>query len=162
LFYEYYPRLVKYAEGFVFDKQVCEDIVQNLFIYFWERTDWIVIEQSIKAYFYQSVKNRCLNYLRDMHIQDKHKLLYLESMLNDDDSAAWVDPEIISQIERSIEKLPPRMASLFRLKYLEGKKYREIATEKNISENTVKTQVQRAKEKLRNLLLESTSLNFFL
>jgi RNA polymerase sigma-70 factor (ECF subfamily) len=54
------------------------------------------------------------------------------------------------------------MASLFRLKYLEGKKYREIATEKNISENTVKTQVQRAKEKLRNLLLESTSLNFFL
>jgi RNA polymerase sigma-70 factor (ECF subfamily) len=83
-------------------------------------------------------------------------------MLNDDDSAAWVDPEIISQIERSIEKLPPRMASLFRLKYLEGKKYREIATEKNISENTVKTQVQRAKEKLRNLLLESTSLNFFL
>jgi len=162
LFYEYYPRLVKYAEGFVFDRQVCEDFVQNLFIYFWEKTDRIIIEQSIKAYFYQSVKNRCLNYLRDIHIQDKHKLLYLESMLNNDDSSNWVEPEIISQIEKAIEKLPPRMASLFQLKYLEGKKYREIASEKNISENTVKTQIQRAKEKLRTLLLESASLNFFL
>lgn len=162
LFYEYYPRLVKYAEGFVFDRQVCEDFVQNLFIYFWEKTDRIIIEQSIKAYFYQSVKNRCLNYLRDIHIQDKHKLLYLESMLNTDDSATWVDPDIVCQVEKAIEKLPPRMASLFRLKYLENKKYREIAIEKNISENTVKTQIQRAKEKLRTLLLESASLNFFL
>jgi RNA polymerase sigma-70 factor (ECF subfamily) len=162
LFYEYYPRLVKYAEGFVFDRQACEDIVQDLFIYFWERTDRIIIEQSIKAYLYQSVKNRCLNYLRDMHIQDKHKLLYLESMLNSDDSATWVDPDIVSQIEKAIEELPPLMSSLFRLKYLEGKKYREIASEKNISENTVKTQIQRAKEKLRILLLESASLKFFL
>ncbi|WP_172594443.1 RNA polymerase sigma-70 factor [Mariniphaga sediminis] len=162
LFYEYYPHLVRYAEGFVFDRQVCEDIVQNLLIYFWERTDLIKIEQSIKAYFYQSVKNRCLNYLRDIHIQDKHKLLYLESMLNDDDSATWLDPEIIMHIEKAIERLPLQMASLFRLKYVDGKKYREIATEKKISENTVKTQIQRAKEKLRNLLLESTSIKFFL
>jgi len=162
LFYEYYPCLLRYAEGFVFDKQACEDIVQNLFIYFWERTDWIIIEQSIKVYFYQSVKNRCLNFLRDMHIKDKHKLLYLESMLNNDDSTTWIEPEIVSHIEKAIEKLPPSMASLFRLKYLEGKKYREIATQKNISENTVKTQIQRAKEKLRNLLLETTSLKFLL
>ncbi len=162
LFYEYYPQLVKYAEGFVFNKQVCEDIVQNLFIYFWEKIDCVTVKQSIKAYFYQSVKNRCLNYLRDLHIQDKHKLLYLESVLNNDDSAAWADPQIISQIEKAIEKLPSRMASLFRLKYLENKKYREIATQKNISENTVKTQIQRAKEKLRILLLESTSLKFIL
>lgn len=162
LFHEYYPHLVRYAEGFVFDKQVCEDIVQNLLLYFWERTDLIKIEQSIKAYFYQSVKNRCLNYLRDIHIQDKHKLLYLESMLNDDDSATWLDPEIIMLIEEAIEKLPLQMSSLFRLKYMDGKKYREIAAEKNISENTVKTQIQRAKEKLRNLLLESTSIKFFL
>ena len=162
MFYEYYPRLVKYAEGFVFDRQACEDIVQNLFIYFWEKTDCIIIEQSIKGYFYQSVKNRCLNHLRNIHIQDKHKLLYLESILNSDDSATWVDSDIGSQIEKAIEKLPPQMASLFQLKYLEGKKYREIASENNISENTVKTQIQRAKEKLRTLLLESASLKYFL
>jgi RNA polymerase sigma-70 factor (family 1) len=162
LFYEYYPHLVKYAEGFVFDKQICEDIVQNLFIYFWERTDWIIIEKSIKAYFYKSIKNRCLNYLRDMHIQDKHQLLYFENIMNNDDSTNWLDPEIISYVEEAIEKLPPRMASILRLKYLDGKKYREIAIQKNISENTVKTQIQRAKEKLRSLIFNSTSLKFLL
>ena len=162
LFYEYYSCLVKYAEGFVFDKQVCEDIVQNLFIHFWEQANWITIERSVKAYFYQSVKNRCLNHLRDIRIQDKHKLLYLEGLLNSDDADSWIDSELVGRIEKAIEKLPPRMASLFRLKYLEGKKYREIAAEVNVSENTVKTQVQRAKTKLRKLLLESTTLNFFL
>jgi RNA polymerase sigma-70 factor (ECF subfamily) len=162
LFCEYYLSLVKYAESFVFDRQVCEDIVQNLFIYFWERSDWITIEQSVKAYFYQSVKNRCLNHLRDMHIRDKHKLLYLESMISNYDSVDWGDLDLVVHIEKAIEKLPPRMASLFRLKYLENKKYHEIAIQENVSENTVKTQIQRAKEKLRRLLFESTSLKFFL
>ncbi|MDR1720699.1 MAG: RNA polymerase sigma-70 factor [Dysgonamonadaceae bacterium] len=161
LFYEYYPRLVKYAEGFVFDRQVCEDIVQDLFIYFWEKTDAIQLEQSIKAYFFQSVKNRCLNHLRDLHIHDTHRLLYLESMLNDDESD-WVDPEMISRIEAAITALPPQMASVFRMKYLDGLKYREISKLNNISENTVKTQIQRAKERLRQLLLQSTSVKFFL
>lgn len=32
LFYEYYPHLIRYAEGFLFDKQACEDIVQGLFV----------------------------------------------------------------------------------------------------------------------------------
>ena len=34
LFHEYYPHLIKYTEGFIFDKTACQDIVQNLFIYF--------------------------------------------------------------------------------------------------------------------------------
>ena len=56
LFYEYYPHLTRYAEGFIFEKQACEDIVQSLFVYFWENCEKIDIETSLKAYFYQSVK----------------------------------------------------------------------------------------------------------
>jgi RNA polymerase sigma-70 factor (family 1) len=162
LFYEYYPHLRRYAEGFIFDKQACEDIVQNLFIYFWEHTHRIDIQLSLKSYFYQSVKNRCLNYLRDIHIQDKHKILYLEALLNEDDSPGWPDLEIIKKAQDAIARLPPQMAELFKQKYLFGRKYHEIAEINNISENTVKTQLKRAKEKLRNTLLETGSLRFIL
>lgn len=162
LFYEYYPHLTRYAEGFIFEKHACEDIVQSLFVNFWENSERINIETSLKAYFYQSVKNRCLNHLRDLQIHDRHKLLYLEAALNDDDSSDWIDPEISFKIQEAIDKLPPQMAELFKQKYFEGKKYRELAELHDISENTVKTQLQRAKEKLRAILLDSTSLRFFL
>lgn len=161
LFYEYYPHLIRYAEGFVFDKQACEDIVQNLFIYFWENTQYIEITHSLKSYFYQSVKNRCLNYIRDIQVLDKHKILYIEALLNEDDSPGWVDLEILSKIQEAIAQLPAQMGELFKQKYLYGRKLQEIAEINNISENTVKTQLQRAKEKMRKMLLKSTSLKFF-
>jgi RNA polymerase sigma-70 factor (ECF subfamily) len=162
LFYEYYPHLTRYAEGFLFDKQTCEDIVQNLFIYFWENTHRIVIQLSLKSYFYQSVKNRCLNHLRDIHVHDKHKILYLEALLNEDDSPGWVDPEIIKKVQDAIAQLPPQMGELFKQKYLFGRKYNEIAENNQISENTVKTQLKRAREKMRKMLLESSSIRFIL
>lgn len=162
LFYEYYPHLTRYAEGFLFDKQTCEDIVQNLFIYFWENTHRIVIQLSLKSYFYQSVKNRCLNHLRDIHVHDKHKILYLEALLNEDDSPGWVDPEIIKKVQDAIAQLPPQMGELFKQKYLFGRKYHEIAEINQISENTVKTQLKRAREKMRKMLLESSSIRFIL
>lgn len=161
LFHEYYPHLTRYAEGFLFDKQACEDIVQNLFIYFWENTGRIEIQLSLKAYFYQAVKNRCLNHLRDIHVQDKHKILYLEALLNEDDSPGWVDLEITQKIQDAIAKLPPQMGDLFKQKYLFGRKIHEIAEINNLSENTIKTQLKRAKEKMRKMLLESSSLHFF-
>ena len=162
LFYEYYPHLTRYAEGFLFDKQTCEDIVQNLFIYFWENTHRIVIQLSLKSYFYQSVKNRCLNHLRDIQVHDKHKILYLEALLNEDDSPGWIDPEIIKKVQDAIAQLPPQMGELFKQKYLFGRKYHEIAENNQISENTVKTQLKRAREKMRKMLLESSSIRFIL
>ncbi len=77
LFKDYYPQLVRFAEGYIFDRQACEDIVQTLFVYFWENAETVELEVSVKAYFFQSVKNRCLNHLRDLHIHDRHNLLYM-------------------------------------------------------------------------------------
>jgi len=162
LFSNYYPHLVRFAEGYIFDTQACEDIVQNLFIHFWENAKTINIELSIKAYFFQSVKNRCINYMRDLQIHDRHNLLYIEGLLNQETYTELEDPEIIIQINAAIGKLPEQMAEIFKLKYLECKKIREIAELNQISENTVKTQLLRAKDKLRKILVESSNLKFFI
>jgi len=160
LFNNYYPRLVRFAEGYIFDKQACEDIVQNLFINFWENTENINLDLSVKAYFFQSVKNRCLNHLRDLQIHDRHNLLYIESLLNQENYEDFQDPEIIIHINAAISQLPEHMAEIVSLKYLDGKKLSEIAQFKNISENTVKTQLQRSKNKLRKILIETTTIKF--
>ncbi|MCK9639319.1 MAG: RNA polymerase sigma-70 factor [Prolixibacteraceae bacterium] len=162
LFSNYYPGLVRFAEGYLFDKQTCEDIVQNIFIYLWENAEKINFEVSVKAYFFQSVKNGCLNHLRNLQIHDRHNLLYIEALFNQEDADGKDDPEIVMQIRNAISKLPDQMAGVFKLKYLEGKKLKEIAHIKQISENTIKTQLLRAKDKLRKILMETTSVKFLL
>jgi RNA polymerase sigma-70 factor (ECF subfamily) len=69
--------------------------------------------------------------------------------------------EITQKIQDAITKLPPQMGELFKQKYLFGRKVHDIAEINNLSENTVKTQLKRAKEKMRKMLLDSSSLRFF-
>ena len=61
LFSDYYPILTRYAEGFIFDRHACEDIVQSMFLYFWENAGKLALTTSLKAYLYGAVKNKCLN-----------------------------------------------------------------------------------------------------
>jgi RNA polymerase sigma-70 factor (family 1) len=162
LFNNYYPQLLKFAEGYIFDRHECEDIVQTIFISFWENSGKMNLDLSIKAYFFQAVKNRCLNYLRDLQIRDRHNLIYIESLLRQENYEELQDPEIINQINAAIAQLPEQMAEIFKLKYFEGKKLKEIAVTNQITENTVKTQLQRAKDKLRKILIKNSSLKFYL
>jgi RNA polymerase sigma-70 factor (family 1) len=153
LFYEYYPLLTKYAEGFVFGREESEDIVQSFFIEFWGKADAINIQTSIKSYLYQSVKNRCLNYLRNLKVFDKHKLLYLEGMFSNNDGSNEFDPEWEDKVNLALNKLPSQMARVLRMKYMKGEKIVKIARTMNISENTVKTHLTRGKKRLHKQLL---------
>lgn len=161
MFHEYYPGLLRFSENIVFDREVGEDILQNLFIYIWEHSDYLKITSSLKSYLYTATKNRCLNYLRSRKIEDKHQLLYIEASISNLDENN-IEPEIFSQIQDAINSLPPKMGEVFRLRYEEERSIGEISKSLQLSENTVKTQLLRAKGKLRILLKESIGVNFFL
>lgn len=161
LFHRFYPGLTRFAEGFVFDRELSEDIVQALFIYLWEHAENLNINHSIKSYLYHAVKNRCINHLKSLKVQDQHHVLYVEALLNEN-HPDWENTEITKKVEDALATLPPKMVEIFKLKYLEERTVKEIAAQLEVSENTVKTQLLRAKEKLRDLLLKSLHLNFFL
>ena len=65
-FDKHYKELVVYANGFLFDKDASEDIVQEIFIYIWEHANKLNIETSLKGYLYTMVRNRCFNYLKSI------------------------------------------------------------------------------------------------
>ena len=161
LFFNYYSDLTRYAEGFVFRRTVCEDIVQNLFMYIWENADRITIRTSLESYLFRSVRNRCFNYLRSLRLADKYRILYFEAMLRMD-PVEGDEENIEKYIRLALNRLPDKMARIFELKYLQGKKLKEIAERLNISENTVKTQLRRAKARLREVLSQAPSLDVLL
>ena len=162
IFQEYYQPLLRFAERIVFNRDVCEDIIQSVFISLWENANSIQIRESLQAWLYQSVRYKGLVYLRDLNIHDKHKLIYLENMISEMvESEQNNTSELTKKINNAIEKLPYEMKKIFRLKYLEGLEVKEIATYFQISENTVKTQLKRAKRKLCGQLSRVSFICFY-
>jgi RNA polymerase sigma factor (sigma-70 family) len=65
LFREEFIPLTGLARGYVYNQDTAKEIVQEVFINLWLKRDSISTEKSITSYLFTSVRNRCLNYLRD-------------------------------------------------------------------------------------------------
>lgn len=151
-FNKHYKDLVIYANGYLFDKPASEDVVQEVYIYIWENAESINIKSSLKNYLYAMVRNKCLNYLKSIKITDSYDYLELNiSLITEQvfDSTSDNDKQIVyHQILRIVDTLPNKMQQIVKLKFLHNYKYAEIANELDVSINTVKTQLKRAKVKI--------------
>lgn len=158
LFRRFYRPLVMYALKFVPQQEEAEDIVQEVFIKFWEQQRFDMIDNYLRSYLYQSVRNRCLNMLESragITMQPMDLLLEF-SDTEMPDEAEW--NERIEEVYREVDKLPDRTREIFMAVVLNGKRYKEVAEDLGISVNTVKTSLSRALSTLRSNLNERTYL----
>ena len=65
LFREEIARLHNFAKQYVYDHDAAMDICQNVFVILWEKREDLDMQSNIRSYLYTSVRNRCLNYIRD-------------------------------------------------------------------------------------------------
>ena len=164
LFHKYYERLVIYAERFLFDRASSEDLVQEVFIHFWENSKSIHITTSLKAYLYRMVRNKGLNYLKSLKLTDdlesvnysnEHDFFYNSIETQEENGLKF------KKVIHLVDTMPDRMQEIFNLKYRESYSYAEISNELGISTNTVKTQLKRAKALLKNHFLFPLFFIFF-
>lgn len=155
VFERYYPGMVQYAYRFLYDQAVSEDLAQEIFIDLWENAASYDIKTSLKGYLFRSVRNRCLNHLKSIEVSDKQYLLDITISLSTDEriESLEVEDEALMQAkaEAILKGLPKKMRHIFRLKVVEGYTYAEIAAELDISINTVKTQLKRARARITKL-----------
>lgn len=155
-FKNHYEPLVVYANGYLFDNDSSQDIVQDVFIYIWEHASTLNVKTSLKGYMYAMVRNRCLNYLKSIKITDHLEILDFNINLITEhvfNSTSEEDKIIVyHQVLKIVDTLPERMQQIVRLKFLHNYKYAEIAAELGVSINTVKTQLKRAKARITELV----------
>ncbi len=150
LFDQYYTPLCLYALKFIDDFEKAEDIVQEVFIHFWEHRPYNYSISNIKAYLFTAVRNNSLNYLRKIK-QYKHELLDEQFELLEDniDNYSELDKKKV-QLYAELDLLPPQSKAIFERIIFEGMKYKEVANELNVSVNTVKTLFSRTLKRLRS------------
>ena len=153
LFDLYYMPLSIYSLKYCDSFEVAEDIVQDLFIKFWDEKLYMKLEESISPYLFKSVKN---NSLQAVKKQNKYFFEEIEDQVNVLLEDEYLDLEFLEQekqkLYNEIEALPLKSREVFKAIVLENQKYKEVALELGISVNTVKTHYSRALKQLRNSL----------
>jgi RNA polymerase sigma-70 factor (ECF subfamily) len=160
LFRELFKPLCGLGIKYVGDPDEARNLVHEVFITVWEKFDTLPPDTNYKSYLFTSVRNRCLNYLRD-----KKNHLPLEKMAESKFSEINTQletAELEKEIEMAINSLPEKCRQVFELNRMEGLKYAEIAEKLGISVKTVEAQMSKALSVLREHLKEFLTLIFFI
>lgn len=145
-FQKLYLPLGMYALRIVGDADIAEDLVADSFSKVWQKITEGVEFENFKSYIYMTVRNECLNYLRN-----KKETENIENI--PDITEESIDTsERDAKIWKAIDELPPKCREIFLLSKRDGLSNEEIAEELEISIKTVKNQITKAFSRLREAL----------
>ena len=149
LFDTYYEKLYLFAEKNIYDSDKAHDIVQDVFLKIWENAERLELTSSIQHYLFASVRNGCLNYLKSLQIEDRNNRKYAEAYIESQNVDMVDDEELLARVRQVLDELPEKCREVCLLRFVEGYKYAEIAARLDMNENTVKAQLHRGMERLK-------------
>lgn len=165
LYDEYYKVLVGYSLQITESREESEDIVQSVFGKIWEQPLAVREMTSLKAYLYNSVRNKSINSLRRRKVESAYIQYvvdrYQEYKAVGNEDGAFFSEEVYKELYRKIDQLPYRQRQVFLL-CMEGKSYKEIGEALQISRETVKVQKRKAIVKLKEALGDKSFILFLL
>jgi RNA polymerase sigma-19 factor, ECF subfamily len=156
LFKAHYKELHAYAGVMLRDADMAEEIVQGMFLKFWEKRELLNVQTSIKAYLYKCVYNDSMNYLKHQKVKTKYHDFAAYTMNNEHEPASSrVElSELEIKLQEALNELPEACRTIFQMSRFEELKYREIAEQLNLSIKTVENQMGKALKILRMKLAD--------
>jgi len=154
IFREFYEPLCLFAFKIVEDKDVAEEIVQEFFYRYWENRKQMKIKISLKSYFFQSIRNNALKYLRHETVKQKHASFVAHNNAQQSYFPDYGEKELQTIIEEVLHSLPERCSMIFRMNRFEELTYNAIAQKLSISVKTVEANMGKALKAFRNKLTE--------
>lgn len=139
-----------------------ESLVQEVFLKIWMNRENLDVNRSFDSYLFTVAKNILINHLRRL----VYKRRYVQDSLGQSDqyeqtaSGQLEYDELKKKVEYYISLMPAKRREIFAMNRFDGKKYKEIALEMGISENTVNAQMHKAMVFLKEKLKEYQFLLF--
>ncbi len=161
IFTNHFDEVYRAIYRFVRQREVSEDLAQEVFLKLWRKRGAIQIKQTFKGYLMTMAYHEAMAYLRKSSpIHSTEDLSQHAGGYDGHDDV--VKLELEEKIGSSVDGLPPRCRSIFLLSRFEGKSYREIGQIMDISVKTVENQMAKALKTLRVDLQEYLTLMIIL
>lgn len=151
IYNRYFDELYIHAYQRLKDREEAQDVVHELFAGIWNKRDELLVKSSLAAYLYTAVRNRILDVIAHRQVENK----YVNSLQNFLEQGYCVtdhqvrERQMAELIERGISELPPKMREVFELSRKQGMTHKEIAVQLNLSDQTVRKQINNALRILR-------------
>lgn len=154
--------LAYYAGEITGQPQIAEEVVDDVFLKIWKNRSALSVKGSFKAYLFQSVHNQSLNYMRKLKTRTESvnlvtsdatwKFISENFDINDYLIERIFSNETEAKVNRIISELPEQCRRVFLMSRLESIDNKKIAARLGLSENTVKTHLYRALQKISDSL----------
>ncbi|MBN4072422.1 RNA polymerase sigma-70 factor [Crocinitomix catalasitica] len=158
LFERLYSPLCNYAFAIVKDHDDAEDIVQSIFVDFWNKENKEGIEVKLDNYLIRAVKFKCIDLQRKAVVKRKYEAEAVHTAVLMEEEVEEENTNLKDILQLSIAKLPEKTRKVFMMSKLDGLSYKEIADHMGISPKTVENQMGRAFKHLRKMLKEHKDL----
>lgn len=156
---KYQQRFICFADTYVHDRMIAEDIVMEAFMYYWENRGNLVIETNIPAYVLTAVKHKCIDNLREKkrncetlgeldEVSDWEYSFQINALENFEPYDIFTS-EIEILVEQTLSSLSEQTRKIFIMSRYENKSYIEIAALLGISTKGVEFHISKAIKVLR-------------
>lgn len=145
--------LVRIAYLYVKNWATAEDIVQEVFVTYFQKSDQFRNESSLKTYLTTMTANRAKDYLRSW----KHKKdVFFDTVFAQSKGAeeTILEKEQLALLEQKLFQLPLKYREPLILYYYDEQSIADIANYLQLNENTVKTRLRRAKQQMKEFFNE--------
>jgi len=170
IFKRYYNALFFFAGRYVNDEKDAESLVQETFMALWINRKNLLAdsESSLKAWMYNTLKNKCLNVLEKEVSKQKYndylktKQLLDISVLKDFEIDEVLFDEVSELLNKALNEMSGQSRAVFEMSRLEGMRNKEIADSLGISLKAVEGNMTRALKFLKVHFRDYLSVIIFL
>ena len=132
IYLSYFSKMKRFAREYVLSDEDAENIVQDVFLDFWEKKELLPLPINILAYLFTSIKNRCIDFLRhkivqkevENKMQEEYRLTLQMKYysLGELDEGIFEKDDVEQLLSKVIDSLPERCREIFLKSKIEGKK----------------------------------------
>lgn len=144
------------------DREEARDLIHELFTVLWVKREQLILKTALSAYLFKAVRNRVI----DLVAHKKHEAVYTSS-LDDNWESDSIDTDhavrmrdLNKVIDKEIDALPEKMRLVFNLSRKGCLSHKEISDKLEISELTVRKQINNALKILKPKLTRFLMLLF--
>ncbi len=149
------------------DRHLAEDLVQELFVRLVRKASTFKHESRFTTWAYTIARNLCIDHMRKQSLR-RHASLDArttpdgpslgERIADESPERATerraVNIDIGARVSEAVDALPPEQREVFLLRQLAGIPFRQIAAITGVSENTTKSRMRYALERLQHALAD--------
>ncbi|MBX3241829.1 MAG: RNA polymerase sigma-70 factor [Chitinophagaceae bacterium] len=157
LFEKYWDDLFKIALRRLYSADDAKDVLQDVFLSFWNNIHNITLEESLGGYLYTALRNKIFNHL-EKNSKRLHTLLqhpFTPAECEETVFSRYTTKELEHYIKKQVSNMPEKMRRIYVLSREEHMSNADIASLLNLSNQTVKNQLHHALTRLRKNLENS-------